>query len=156
MSRIELLEKIYDNTVKNQKPQVDKVVTQEELDTFIHENKSEILDTLENTDILCIYPFRNAFIVNDKGYGGVCDKCDSDIVAVYLENVRENIDEYKTVYLPSLESYTYQAPDEKSCVCPINTNDVREGKVLYRSLCCNNEWQKFIYDEMLGLYYKEY
>lgn len=155
MSRIELLEEIYSNTARNQEPVIDKIVTREELDTYIESNKSKIIDILDG-GILCIYPFKNAFLISDRGYGGVCDKCGSDIVAVHLEDVREDIDEYKTVFLPSYESYTFFTPDEKSCVCPINTNDVREGKVLYRSLCCNNEWQKFIYDEMLGLCYKEF
>lgn len=155
MSRIELLEEIYSNTARNQEPVIDKIVTREELDTYIESNKSKIIDILDG-GILCIYPFKNAFLISDRGYGGVCDKCGSDIVAVHLEDVREDIDEYKTVFLPSYESYTFFTPDEKSCVCPLNTDDVRDGKVSYRSICCNNEWKKLIYDEDLGLCYKEF
>lgn len=93
----------------------------------------------------------NYFIINDIGYGGICDKCGTDGIVVLLndKNYIENLD--KKIWLPSLETYMslkINPEDEeffRNFPIAINPNT----DFWYCPNC--KELHKFNYDNQLGL-----
>ena len=110
MALIDVLEKEYESRYFTQEVMFDKCTSLNDLDLMLKDDKNRtmILDIAERYGISCLKLFRNVYVVNDLGYGGVCDKCNDleDLIIVYIKELEDDIDFDRAVCLPSKETYT--------------------------------------------------
>ena len=152
---IDRLEKEYVNRWRAQEPLFSKTVKLDELDVLLDANKAVIFNQFDTQGMLCVKLFNNVYLVDDIGYGDICNKCGSSLIAVYFNEIENDINLDETLWLPCFESYTFRPIENNAHVCAITSNDFEKSNVLYKSICCNSEWKYLKYDDMLGMTYSD-
>lgn len=95
---------------------------------------------------------KNAYIINDLGYGGICSECGSDIVAIHIDNLAKSseINYDRVCFVPGIEAYIISNTAPLLRVA-LTEDNLKNNEVHYKCMKCHAGWRNIEYDEDLGL-----
>lgn len=149
------LEERIDLSWKTQQPYINKTVSREEFDSHITSDEFQSLKSkLIEDGKLCLQIFKNAYIIIDLAYGGACNSCNNDVIALYFEEDFNKEDYKNSVTLPGLEAFIVRGFAHGDHVAKISDKQLKNKQVTYRCLnCSDNKWYYITYDSVFGLTY---
>ena len=150
-------DKIFADRWNSQTPLQDLHISREEIDMHIEKAKDSLKTYMDKNNLIGLQLFKNVFIVNDVGYGAVCERCNSSLLVIHYDSdsLYKLFDMNTVVWLPSLESFakcSFRLGDNH--VVPIISRALKSKEVSYRCLDCDNgKWYYLEYDSIFGLEY---
>ena len=125
----------------------------------MQQERNKILDALNNRvlskPMMNLMGTANYFIVNDLGYGEVCEKCHNSGSVIYLSDSNYLSGLEEKIFTPCFETYYALKIQPESATFAENFPIPVNYKTDYWYCPYCNELHKFKYDEELGLLYDQ-